>query len=135
MLKRALRGRIGRRGAILLCLAVVDVGYGASLIGPSSEDIGSAAAAWRELYAPLWVWGTGWLIVAAILIVSAFMIHDEIGYVAAIGWKVLWSLTTLASWAVGNVPRGWVAAIIWGVVAAMVWVISSWPEEQTAPDN
>lgn len=130
-----LRYRVGRRGSVLLILATVDVAFGASLIGPSAEDVGRAATAWRELYAPLWVWGGGWLIVAAILVVSAFMIHDEIGYVAAIAWKVLWALTTLTSWAVGGVPRGWVSSIVWAVVAAMVWVIASWPEPVRAGDD
>jgi len=125
--------RIGRRGAILLILAVVDIAYGASLIGPSSDALGSAALVWREHFAPLWVWGGVWLVVAAILIVSAFLRNDAIGYLAATGLKISWSLTTLASWLFGGVDRGWVSSIIWMVVAAMVWVIAGWPEPTNPP--
>lgn len=119
--------RVGRRGKILLILAVIDVAYGLSLIAPPA-DPSSAATRWREIFLPLWVWGALWLVVAAILAVSAFMRHDAFGYSAAIGIKVIWALTTLVSWAFGGVPRGWVAAIIWLTFAEMVWIIAGWPE-------
>lgn len=131
----ALVHHVGRRGAILLILAIVDVAYGSSLIGPSSDSLGSAAIAWRQHFAPLWVWGGVWLVVAAILIVSAFLRNDAIGYFAAIGLKISWSLTTLASWVFGGVERGWLSAIVWMVVAAMVWVIAGWPEPRTVPPS
>jgi hypothetical protein len=125
--------RIGRRGAILLILAVIDIAYGMSLVGPASETLGLAATIWREHYAPLWVWGVGWLVIAAILIVSAFLRNDRFGYAAAIGWKIAWSLTTLASWIVGGVERGWVSSIVWAVVAGMIVVIAGWPEPTRSP--
>jgi hypothetical protein len=129
---RALTHRIGRRGAILLILAVVDIAVGLSMIGPTSETAGLAATRWREHYAPLWVWGVGWLVIAAILIVSAFLRNDRFGYAAAIGWKIAWSATTLASWIIGGVDRGWVSSIIWAVVAGMIVVIGGWPEPHSA---
>jgi hypothetical protein len=125
--------RIGRRGAILLILSVIDIAYGLSLIGPASETLGLAATIWREHYAPLWVWGVGWLVIAAILIVSAFLRNDRFGYAAAIGWKIAWSLTSLASWIVGGVERGWVSSIVWAVVAGMIVVIAGWPEPTRSP--
>lgn len=130
---RALVHRIGRRGAILLILSVVDIAYGMSLIGPSAETLGLSAIVWREHYAPLWVWGTGWLIIAAILIVTAFLRNDRFGYAAAIGWKIAWSLTTLASWIVGGVDRGWVSSIVWAYAAGMIVVIAGWPEPIRTP--
>jgi hypothetical protein len=129
----ALTHRIGRRGAILLILAVIDIAYGMSLVGPASETLGLAATIWREHYAPLWVWGVGWLVIAAILIVSAFLRNDRFGYAAAIGWKIAWSLTSLASWIVGGVERGWVSSIVWAVVAGMIVVIAGWPEPTRSP--
>jgi hypothetical protein len=119
---------IGRRGAILLILSVIDVAYGLSLVAPSAESVTSSSMVWRQHYAPTWVWGSCWLIVGAVLVVSAFLRNDAFGYAAAIGWKIIWALTTLASWAFGGVDRGWVATIIWGVFGAMIWVISGWPE-------
>lgn len=129
--------RIGRRGGFLLLLSMIDVGYGASLIGPTADTLGLPTTLWRESYAPLWVWGTGWLVVAMILIVTAFLHNDTIGYSAAIGWKIVWGLTTLASWLFGGVTRGWVSTIIWMVVAGMVAVVSGWPEpiKSARPDG
>jgi hypothetical protein len=129
----ALTHRIGRRGAILLILAVIDIAYGMSLVGPASETLGLAATIWREHYAPLWVWGVGWLVIAAILIVSAFLRNDRLGYAAAIGWKIAWSLTALASWIVGGVERGWVSSIVWAVASALGVIIAGWPEPNRTP--
>jgi|1185.fasta_scaffold220807_2 hypothetical protein len=126
---RGVGRRIGRRGAILLILAVVDVAYGLSLMAPPPDSVGSAATVWRQHYAPLWVWGTGWLVIAAILIVSAFLRDDRFGYAAAIGWKIVWALTTLTSWIIGGVPRGWVQSIIWAVFAGMIVVDAGRPED------
>jgi hypothetical protein len=105
------------------------VAYGLSLMAPPPDSVGSAATVWRQHYAPLWVWGTGWLVIAAILIVSAFLRDDRFGYAAAIGWKIVWALTTLTSWIIGGVPRGWVQSIIWAVFAGMIVVDAGRPED------
>lgn len=123
-----MRRRLGRRGSILLILAVIDVAFGLSLIGPSAEALNSRSTVWREHFAPTWAWGSAWLFVGAILCVSAFMRHDATGYAAAIGWKITWGVITLASWLFGGVERGWVGAIIWFVFAGMIVIISGWPE-------
>jgi hypothetical protein len=109
------------------------VAYGTSLIGPSAEALSSKATIWREHFAPTWVWGAAWLFVAAILCVSAFMRHDALGYATAIGWKIVWGMTTLASWAFGDVARGWLGAVIWFVFAGMIVIISGWPEPHRSP--
>lgn len=127
-----MKARLGRRGTFLLLLAVIDVAYGYSLIGPSAEASTSSAVIWRQHFAPTLVWGGGWLLVGAILIVSAFMQHDAFGYATAIGWKILWSLMALLSWAFGDVDRGWVLAVIFGVFGGMVAVVSGWSEPVTS---
>lgn len=132
---RRLGYQVGRRGAILLILSVIDVSYGASLISPPADSLTTAAIQWRQHYAPMFVWGVCWLVIGMVLIVSAFRRADAVGYSAAIGWKIVWALTTLASWIFGNVERGWVAAIIWGTFAGMVWVISGWPEPPSNKGN
>jgi hypothetical protein len=126
--------RIGRRGAILLLFAVVDFSYGASLIVPSADSLSLESTIWRQHYAPVWVWGAGWLIVSAILAVGAFMRNDDLAYAAAIGWKIIWALTTLASWVFGGVERGWVSTFIWGVVAGIVAVDSGRGEVPRRPE-
>lgn len=130
-----MRERLGRRGAILLVLAVIDFAYGISLIGPSSEAVSSASTIWREHFAPTWAWGSAWLVVGAVLTVSAFMKHDAIGYSAAIGWKIMWSLTSLLSWMFGGVDRGWIVAIIFGAFGGLVVVDAGRAEVTTPPSR
>lgn len=126
--------RLGRRGSILLFLALIDFAYGFSLIGPSAEQLSLATTRWREHYAPVWVWGLGWVLTGVVLLFYAFRRHDAVGYTVAIGWKVMWTLTTFASWAVGGVERGWVGALSWAVVAGMVYRISGWAEPVNPDD-
>lgn len=128
-----LRARVGRRGTILLILAFIDFAFGGSLIFPTAASRIAPAAVWRDHYAPTWMWGVAWMIVGAVLIVSAFMTNDEVGYTAAISLKIAWSLTALASWFLGGVERGWLSAAVWLVVSAMVYVISGWPEHGSPP--
>lgn len=125
--------RPGRRGTILLILSAIDFAYGLSLVNPSEESLATTSARWREHYAPTGVWGLAWITVGAILLAWAFRRRDAVGYTAAIIWKVVWGLTTLASWLFGGVDRGWVATFIWFTFALMVWVISGWPEPARFP--
>jgi hypothetical protein len=130
-----LRKRIGRRGGILLLFAVVDFAYGGSLLAPTAAATIGTAVGWRQHYAPIWVWGATWLFVGTVLMIGAFSRRDEFAYAVAIGWKIIWSLTSVASWLFGDVQRGWVSAFIWGFVAGIVGVISGWPEPVVAPPD
>lgn len=121
-------GRLGHRGAILLVLSVIDFLYGMSLIWPTPELRSSAGTVWREHYGPIGAWGAAWVVVGVIVLVFAFRPRDAFGFATAIGWKIIWSATALASWVFGGVDRGWVTTIVWLTFAAMIAVVSDWPE-------
>jgi hypothetical protein len=76
------------------------------------------------------VWG--WLFVTAGLCaaVAAFMRQgaDWFGFVALVLIVLPWMLSYLASWALGDFPRGWVAAAVWAVIAVPVIVVAGWRE-------
>jgi hypothetical protein len=125
---RALRTRIGRRGASLLFLALLDVVYGAGLA--YIQDLGRVAATYRFIadVAPLEVWAAAWFLVAAICLVQAFAIRDQLAFGAAVALKVTWGGVTLLGWLLHNVPRGYVSATIWLAFAGWLFIISGWTE-------
>jgi hypothetical protein len=121
---------VGRRGAALLVFAFIDVVIGWSLIDASGQAQAAALPTYRAFreVAPLATWGALWLIVAAVCAVWAFRRHDAPAFAAAIGIKLVWSAGFAVSWLTWAAPRGWLAAATWGVVAALVYIISGWPE-------
>jgi hypothetical protein len=119
---------LGHRGAILLILAVIDISFGLSLIIPVAGSHSPQSTIWREHYGSDRMWGAAWFVVAAVLVFYAFRRRDAVGYATAIGWKVTLGASSLASWGFGRVTAGWLLAVIWISVAALVLVISDWPE-------
>jgi drug/metabolite transporter (DMT)-like permease len=122
--------RTGRRGAALLAFAFIDIVVGWSLFDAETQAQTKAIPAYRATLeiAPLPIWGALWLLVGALCAVCAFLVTDRIAYGAAIGVKIVWAGSFLASWVIYNAPRAWLSAATWGVVAALVLVISGWPE-------
>jgi hypothetical protein len=128
---RAVALRVGRRGAALLSWAFVDVIVGWSLLDPSTQPRGpAAAAAYRAILAiapyPVWAWL--WIAIAAVCVGGAFAQRDAIAFGAAIGIKLVWAGGLLVGWLAYNAYRGWVAAATWLVLASLVAVIAGWPE-------
>lgn len=135
MLRFLGRTRLGHRGGVLLLLALIDFGYGLSLVAPNAELLATASAVWRQHYAPTWAWGLAWIMVGMVLLLYAFRRHDAVGYATAIAWKVAWALMTLASWAFGGVDRGWVATLIWLTFVGIVAIAADWPEPSRFPSG
>jgi hypothetical protein len=122
------RSRLGHRGGVLLILGLFDVIYGWSLASPAGLKLAPGTVDWLQEFAPVWLWGCLWIIIGFVLIGAAWTVRDMVGYTCAIGIKVAWGLVTIASWAVGDVSRGWATGSIWLAFASMVAVISGWPE-------
>lgn len=120
--------RIGRRGAMLLFLACLDVIYATSLAHPPAESARNASLLYVSTIAPLWCWAALWGGVGVVCLVQAFVRHDQIAFTAAMGLKVLWGLTFLLGWLFVGLDRGWVSAVVWLAFAAEVYVVSGWPE-------
>lgn len=125
-LRTALRAarHIGRRGAALLFLAEVDVFYAASLLWPSPAAARTPTNRYFATIMPLDAWAGLWALVGVICIVYAFRHHDRVGFVAAMGIKILWSLFALLGMVTAGVPVSTPA--IWISFAGFVWLISGW---------
>lgn len=124
----ALRHRIGHRGAALLFFALVDLVYATSLAGAPAETRAAPSYVFLEGILPLPVWAALWGAVGLACLVQAFMVHDRPAFVAASCLKVCWGSLYMAGWLIGEIPRGYVSAVIWLVFGGFVQVIASWPE-------
>jgi hypothetical protein len=124
------RSRLGFRGAILLCLAIIDVIYGLTLALPSEETRRGSAYAWRAEFLPTEYWGALWILVGIFLVTQAWTVHKRAGYAVAIAIKSLWMVVCVGSWALGPVPASQAFAIGGFACgfALLAFICSLWPE-------
>jgi hypothetical protein len=127
--------RIGRRGAFLLFLSLLDAVYAYALAFPTPIAISSPTYQFLASTLPLEVWGALWAIVGTLCFVFAFTQQDAPGYAAAMFIKVLWALVFLLGWAFADVERGYLSTAIWGAFAAVLALISTWPEPEPGKGN
>jgi len=119
--------KVGRRGAFLLFLALLDFVYAFALYFP-----GAAAITPIYLYlsntAPLEVFATLWAIVGVLCSIYAFRKEDAPAFAAAIFIKASWAVIFLLGWLFADVDRGYLTGAVWGAFAAVVGLISTWPD-------
>lgn len=123
--------RVGRRGAFLLFLAMLDLVYAYSLLFPAAEAARSASLRFVAGVAPLWVWALAWFIPGVLCAVQAFRRSDRAAFAAAMCIKVLWGGLFVAGSITGQIDRAYVGAVVWLAFALVVGLISTWPEPGT----
>lgn len=125
---RRLARMLGRRGAILLCYGVVWAIIGYGQITSPAPDLRGLRLLLQMM--PLDVWGCLWVASGLIAIVSAWLPQgrDWPGFLALPLMVLPWTVSYLLSWIIGYFPRGWVAAVVWGAIAAPVLVVAGWRE-------
>jgi hypothetical protein len=127
---KTLSQRIGRRGAFLLFLSLLDWVYAYGLAFPTPRASSNPTYQFLASTLPLEAWGALWAIVGTLCFVFAFMQQDAPGYAAAMFIKVLWALVFLLGWAFADVERGYLSTAIWGAFAAVLSLIATWPEPE-----
>jgi hypothetical protein len=125
--------RIGRRGASLLFLALLDGVYALSLLAAPAEARSQPSFAFLVGLLPLPVWAGIWGVVGLVCLVQAFARFDTFAFAAASLLKVVWGTVYVLGWALGDIPRGWVASVIWYGFAIWLAIISGWREPPKAP--
>lgn len=125
---RRLRKRLGRRGATLTPFGIIWILYGYSLtVQPEAAARGLPLLLQRV---PLDVWGWAWIASGVVALVYAWAPpgRDAVGFVSLVLMVVPWTTGYLASWLLGEYPRGWVAAAVWAGVSVPILVALGWPE-------
>lgn len=112
------RQRLGLRGEILFALGLVDFAQAWTMWTDQTSSIND----WFESVLPPYVWVALWTTVGVSCLVHAFRQDDHLGFVAAIGIKVIWVIGAFAAWALSNVTP--VGVALWALVAFIVWRIS-----------
>lgn len=129
---RRMRQALGRRGVILGALGTVWALYGYAQITTPLPDTSGIRVLLRLW--PLPVWGALWIGAGVAAIVAAWLPPrlDAFGFLGLVLIVVPWTLSYLLSWwPLGDNPRGWVGAAIWGAMAAAVLVVAGWQEPRT----
>jgi hypothetical protein len=120
---------VGRRGAVLAYLALVDVLFALSLVCPAPETAQSSSTRFLADLAPLPSWGALWFVVGVVCLVGAFVHRlDRYAFACAAGIKTLWGGVFLFGWLAGEIERGWVGAVLWLGLAVLVVILAGWPE-------
>lgn len=125
---RRLSKQLGRRGAILLCYGVVWAIIGYGQITAPAPDLRGLRLLLQMM--PLDVWGWIWVVSGLIAIVSAWLPpeKDWPGFLALPLMVLPWTVSYLLAWILGDYPRGWLASVVWGAIAAPVLVVAGWRE-------
>lgn len=125
---RRLGETLGRRGAILLSYGAVWALYGyAQIASPQPDQRGLQPA--LELM-PLDAWGWLWVLTGLGAVVSAWLPQgrDWIAFLLLPLMVLPWMASYLIAWLAGDFPRGWVATLVWGVIAVPLLVVAGWRE-------
>jgi hypothetical protein len=126
---RRLAERLGRRGAILTLKGTIATLYGyGQLIEPPRDRRGLCLL--LKLM-PLDAWAGLWIAAGLIALVCAWLPprKDWPGFLAVWAVTAPWSMAYLVAWwPLGEYPRGWVAALIFGAFGAVCLVAIGWDE-------
>ncbi len=125
---RRLGRALGRRGAILLSYGIVWAIIGYGQITSPAPDLRGLRLLLQTM--PLDAWGWIWVASGIIAIVSAWLPQgrDWPGFLALPLMVLPWMVSYLLAWIIGDFPRGWVATVVWGAIAAPVLVVAGWRE-------
>lgn len=121
--------RLGRRGAFLCFLAVLDFSYGYALMSASI----AALRASPDLILPVHVWGWVWIAVGAVCLSGAPMRRDWPQYAAAVTLKAVWAAVYADIWTVQHGTSAWVSVVVWASFSLTVLIVASWPEPVPPP--
>ena len=123
MIKR----RIGRRGAFLLFLAILDSAYGYSLI------IVPTLVNSYDLLLPLKTWIILWLVMGVVCLSGVFAKTDWFQYGCSALFKAAWAALYLQLWIVQHDTHAWVSTVIWLAFAMIILLVGGWPETARLP--
>jgi hypothetical protein len=126
---RRLTRQLGRRGTLLTMKGIIATLYGYGQIAEPIRDQRGLGLLLKAM--PLEAWGWMWIVAGVIALVCAWVQprKDWPGFVAVWAITAPWSMSYLVAWwPLGEYPRGWVAALIFGAFGAVCLVAIGWDE-------
>lgn len=126
---RRLTHRLGRRGALLTLKGIIATLYGYGQLVEPLRDRRGLCLLLKLL--PLEAWAAAWMTAGIIALVCAWLPprKDWPGFLAVWAITAPWSMSFLVAWwPLGEYPRGWVAALIFGSFGAVCLVAIGWEE-------
>lgn len=122
---------VRRRGAFLALMGAVWVliGYSYMDIPPSQQPAVHRALHLAITVAPLWVHGLLWIVSGILAIGDGLRkgARSAVGFTAAIIMPTAWMCVYLAAWIDGDVPRGWVSALVFAALAGAIGIVAGMP--------
>lgn len=128
---------LGHRGLFLLLLGLVEIIYGAGLL--TADGRNPRAEHWWPASAgglgglPLNLWGTVWILIGSLCLLTAWTEADRIGYAAGVLLNCGWATFAVQRWLTVSEPGAWAPAAIYAGIAAGVFLVSGWPEPPKVP--
>lgn len=120
----AARRRIGRRGAFLAFLTVLDISYGYALLTISVK----ALASQPDFFLSLHTWGWVWIAVGLVCATGIVLRKDVPQFTVAASLKAVWGGLYVSAWVLQSVPKIWISVVVWWAFALTIVLVSGWPE-------
>lgn len=119
------------RGRFLVLFGLLYGCFGWTYLVEGSTPSRTAAFEWLPSFIPMSALSWPWFIAAVIALGSSVRYTpprtDRFGFMALVLVPCVWALMFLFSYFRGYAPTGWISTIIYGGFAAIVILVSSWP--------
>lgn len=116
-----------RHSVVLTVAGLVYIGIGIIYIAEPPTSTRELALAVALAWAPIKFWGSLWVIVGILALISAKWPPqvESLGYMALTGWACGWSATYAAGVIFeGSPPQFYADAAVWALLAFLWWAIS-----------
>ena len=122
---------IGRRGAFLAFLTVLDVCYGVALLTTQVRALRYVNPK-PDFFLPLDFWGWIWIGIGIFVLTGALAKRDIIQFTAAALLKGVWAVLYADLWIIQHQNGAWISAVVWLAFSMTVLIIAGWPEPEPA---
>ncbi|QOH55269.1 hypothetical protein [Rhodococcus rhodochrous] len=123
------------RRIALAALGVSSIVRGASYLGPHSPNSAPPQLAFVDQAIPLSGYAIGWTATGVFALVAVLFRHLQTAVLSfAIFFNLLWALSFALSWVVLGVPRAYISATSYLVIAILALCVGVLYERVTLPD-
>jgi len=122
------RYRVGRRGAFMAFLAILDCAYGWAL---HLQTVIAVKALTPDLLLPLTLWSWLWVGMGVVCLSGVFTRRDRVPYALSSAFQATWAAVYANAWLAHGLTSGWISAVVWLSFAVTILLIGSWPDDRS----